>query len=64
MGGEVIAIISVSISGVTTILTTCFHSRCKKISTPCISCEREIKEEKIIESNNINKYDKIKNINI
>lgn len=45
-GAEVVAIISVSIAGATTLLSTCFHSRCTKIQTPCISCDRELIHEK------------------
>ena len=45
-GAEIVAIISVSIAGLTTLLSTCFHSRCTKIYTPCISCDRELMHEK------------------
>ena len=45
-GAEIVAIISVSIAGLTTLLSTCFHSRCTKIYTPCISCYRELMHEK------------------
>lgn len=44
-GAEVVAIISVSVGGLATLLSTCFHSRCTKINTPCISCERQVMEE-------------------
>lgn len=52
-GAEVVAIISVSVGGLTTLLSTCFHSRCTKINTPCIQCERELidKEEEPNENN-------------
>jgi cytidine deaminase len=46
MGAEIVAIISVSIAGATTLLSTCFHSRCTTIRTPCISCDRELMKEK------------------
>ena len=46
MGAEIVAIISVSIAGATTLLSTCFHSRCTTIKTPCISCDRELMKEK------------------
>lgn len=45
-GAEVVAIISVSIAGATTLLSTCWHSRCTTIRTPCISCDRELIDEK------------------
>jgi len=45
-GAEIVAIISVSIAGLTTLLSTCFHSRCTTIRTPCISCDRELIHEK------------------
>lgn len=44
-GAEVVAIISVSAGALTTLLSTCFHSRCTKINTPCINCERQVIEE-------------------
>jgi len=44
-GAEVVAIISVSVGGLATLLSTCFHSRCTKINTPCISCERQVLDE-------------------
>ena len=44
-GAEAVAIISVSVGGLATLLSTCFHSRCTKINTPCISCERQVMEE-------------------
>ena len=45
-GAEIVAIISVSVGGLATLLSTCFHSRCTKINTPCISCERQLMDEK------------------
>ncbi len=41
-GAEVVAIVSVSIGGMATLLSTCFHSRCSDIETPCIKCKREV----------------------
>jgi len=46
-GAEIVAIISVSVGGLATLLTTCFHSRCSKIKTPCIECEREVLDEPV-----------------
>ena len=54
-GAEIVAIISVSIAGLTTLLSTCFHSRCTKIYTPCISCDRELMHEKNEEPKENNK---------
>ncbi len=51
-GAEVVAIISVSAGALTTLLSTCFHSRCTKINTPCINCERQVIEEKEQEETN------------
>ena len=53
-GAEVVAIISVSIAGATTLLSTCFHSRCTTIRTPCISCDRELIKDKNEESKDNN----------
>ena len=53
-GAEVVAIISVSAGALTTLLSTCFHSRCTKINTPCVSCERQlIEEDKEKENENV-----------
>jgi hypothetical protein len=44
LGGEIVAIISVSIAGCATLLTTCFHSRCVTIDW-CwggIKCTRKV----------------------
>ena len=45
LGAEVVAIISVSIAGTATLMTTCFHSRCTKIKTPCFECDRKLFDE-------------------
>ena len=44
-GAEIVAIISVSVGGLATLLSTCFHSRCTRIKTPCIECERQLLDE-------------------
>lgn len=41
-GAEVVAIIAVSVSGLATLLTTCFHSRCTDIDCWGIKCKREL----------------------
>jgi hypothetical protein len=41
-GAEVVAIIAVSVSGLATLLTTCFHSRCTDIDCCGIKCKREL----------------------
>tara|TARA_R110000850_G_scaffold58040_1_gene135198 strand:+ start:153 stop:344 length:192 start_codon:yes stop_codon:yes gene_type:complete len=44
-GAELIAILSVAITGFTTILTTCFHSRCSEIDCWGIKCKRNVLSE-------------------
>ena len=44
-GAELIAILSVAITGFTTILTTCFHSRCTEIDCFGIKCKRDVINE-------------------
>tara|TARA_Y100000004_G_scaffold195674_1_gene263359 strand:- start:20 stop:211 length:192 start_codon:yes stop_codon:yes gene_type:complete len=44
-GAELVAIISVSVGGLATLLSTCFHSRCTEIETPCIKCKRDVMDE-------------------
>ena len=36
----------------TAIIVACFKSRCRKISTPCITCDREVKKTQSNEDNN------------
>ena len=45
-GAETVALVTISIAGLSTLLTTCFHSRCSKIDCWGIKCEREIIHEK------------------
>jgi len=44
-GAEVVAVISVSVAGITTLLSTCFHSRCSDIDCWGIKCKREVLRE-------------------
>ncbi len=44
-GAEIVAVISVSIAGLTTLLSTCFHSRCTDINCWGIKCKREVIKE-------------------
>ena len=44
-GAELIAILSVAITGFTTILTTCFHSRCSEIDCWGVKCKRKVMSE-------------------
>jgi len=44
-GAEIVAIISVSIGGIVSLLTTCFHSRCTTVDCYGIKCKRKIIED-------------------
>jgi hypothetical protein len=44
-GAEVVAVISVSIAGLTSLMATCFHSRCSDIDCWGIKCKREVMKE-------------------
>ena len=44
-GAEVVAVISVSIAGLTSLLATCFHSRCSDIDCWGVKCKREVLKE-------------------
>ena len=59
LGAEVVAIISVSIAGTATLMTTCFHSRCTKIKTPCFECDR-----KLFDEDEVNNHRRKNNINL
>ena len=54
LGAEVVAIISVSAGALATLLTTCFHSRCTKIKTPCFECDRKLFDEEEIQNHRKN----------
>ena len=51
-GAELVAILTVSISGLVTIITTCFHgtsmSRCTKIECWGIVCDRDVISEEVV----------------
>tara|TARA_R100001463_G_scaffold3667_1_gene14641 strand:- start:303 stop:479 length:177 start_codon:yes stop_codon:yes gene_type:complete len=56
-GAEIVAIISVSVGGLVSLLTTCFHSRCTTIDCYGIKCKRKLlddeeKEGELEELNN------------
>ena len=44
-GAEIVAIISVSIGGLVSLLTTCFHSRCTTVDCYGIKCKRKVIED-------------------
>tara|TARA_R100001591_G_scaffold116749_1_gene134480 strand:+ start:208 stop:381 length:174 start_codon:yes stop_codon:yes gene_type:complete len=44
-GAEIVAIISVSVGGAVSLLTSCFHSRCTDINCWGIKCKRKIIED-------------------
>ena len=44
-GAEMIAIISVSITGIATLMSTCFQSRCTEIDCFGIKCKRDVINE-------------------
>ncbi len=51
-GAELVAVLTISISGLATIITSCFHgtqmSRCKKIDCWGIVCDREVISEEVV----------------
>ena len=63
LGAEVVAIISVSAGALATLLTTCFHSRCTKIKTPCFECDRKLFDEEEIQNHRKNNKVNIPEIN-
>jgi hypothetical protein len=44
-GAELVALIAIIGTTTSALLTTCFHSRCTNITTPCISCDRVLMDE-------------------
>ena len=51
-GAELVAVLTVSISGFATIITSCFHgtsmSRCKRIDCWGVVCDREVISEDVV----------------
>jgi hypothetical protein len=62
-GAETVAIISVSAGALATLLTTCFHSRCTKIKTPCFECDRKLFDEDEVENHRKKKLVNLPEIN-
>lgn len=62
-GAEIVAIISVSAGALATLLTTCFHSRCTKIKTPCFECDRKLFDEEEVENHRKKKLVNLPEIN-
>ena len=54
VAAEVVAIISVSIGGLVTLLSTCFHSRCTTIDCWGIHCKRKLLDNEEKELQNLN----------
>tara|TARA_R110000803_G_scaffold55365_3_gene112284 strand:+ start:757 stop:960 length:204 start_codon:yes stop_codon:yes gene_type:complete len=61
LGGEIVAIISVSIAGVSTLLSTCFHSRCIAINWGwgCITCTRRLMDDDDDNNSNQKRLDEV-----
>ena len=62
-GAEVVAIISVAAGALATLLTTCFHSRCTKVKTPCFECDRKLYDDEELENHIKNNKVNIPDIN-
>jgi len=64
IGSEIVAIISVSIGGLATILTTCFHSRCTTIDCWGIHCRRKLLDNDEKEELPLDTFEKQNNLKV
>ena len=63
-GAEIVAIISVSVTGVATILTTCFHSRCTSIDCWGIHCRRKLMDDDEKQETPLDTFEKEHNLKV
>lgn len=63
-GAEVVAIISVSIGGLATILSTCFHSRCTTIDCLGVHCKRKLLDDEEKETLPLDTFEKEHNLKV
>ena len=63
-GAEVVAIISVSIGGLATILSTCFHSRCTTIDCWGVHCKRKLLDDEEKETLPLDTFEKEHNLKV
>ena len=61
-GAEVIAIISVSVGGLVTLLSTCFHSRCTTIDCLGVHCKRKLLDEEEEDETPLDTFEKNNNL--
>ena len=61
-GAEVIAIISVSVGGLVTLLSTCFHSRCTTIDCLGVHCKRKLLDEEEQDETPLDTFEKNNNL--
>jgi len=61
-GGTIIAIILASSTALGGLITSCFHamslSRCRKLSCCCVSCDRDVVSEDVLERDMIREDNK------
>ena len=63
-GAEIVAIISVSIGGAVSLLTSCFHSRCTTIDCWGIHCKRKLLDDDEKETLPLDTFEKEHNLKI
>tara|TARA_R110000782_G_scaffold183424_3_gene273692 strand:- start:233 stop:466 length:234 start_codon:yes stop_codon:yes gene_type:complete len=61
-GAEVIAIVSVSVGGLVTLLSTCFHSRCTTIDCLGVHCKRKLLDEEEQDETPLDTFEKNNNL--
>ena len=64
-GAEIVAIISVSVGGAVSLLTSCFHSRCTSIDCWGIHCKRKLlDDDEKKEETPLEKFEKEHNLKV
>ena len=63
-GAEIVAIISVSVGGAVSLLTSCFHSRCTSIDCWGIHCKRKLLDDDEKQESQLDTFEKENNIKV
>lgn len=63
-GAEIVAIISVSVGGAVSLLTSCFHSRCTSIDCWGIHCKRKLLDDDEKQESPLDTFEKENNLKV
>ena len=63
-GAEIVAIISVSVGGAVSLLTSCFHSRCTSIDCWGTHCKRKLLDDDEKQESTLDTFEKENNLKV